>query len=224
MKNNNYFTVMGWMVNELNLSGNTLNVYALIYGFSQDGDSYFSGSLKYIGESVGITRRNAIRILTDLESKGLIFKQQTQTDNHFNHNTYKAVLLGSDKMSLGSDKIVEGGDKMSLGGSDKMSPNINIYNNNTIYISALDFLKTNHQKTYEDLMMKFKKDISDWEYFENSFNAVCDKEQLEYNVRALRGRFTGYATTWIYNANHNAKFKVIKNDVIISGPQMKRIG
>ena len=37
MDNENYILITGWMVNELKLKGSELFVYALIYGFSQDG-------------------------------------------------------------------------------------------------------------------------------------------------------------------------------------------
>ena len=48
MKNENYIVIQGWMRNELNLKGNELIVYALIYGFSQDEESEFTGSVAYI--------------------------------------------------------------------------------------------------------------------------------------------------------------------------------
>ena len=35
IKNENYVVIQGWMVNELNLKGNDLMVYAIIYGFTQ---------------------------------------------------------------------------------------------------------------------------------------------------------------------------------------------
>ena len=35
MKNENYITIQGWMVNELKLTGNDLICYALIYGFTK---------------------------------------------------------------------------------------------------------------------------------------------------------------------------------------------
>ena len=37
MKSDNYIVIQGWMVNELNLKGNDLLVFALIYGFTRDG-------------------------------------------------------------------------------------------------------------------------------------------------------------------------------------------
>ncbi len=75
MTNENYIVVLGWMVNELKLSGNELLCYALIYGFSQDQTSEFTGSHNYIAESLNTTRENARKILLRLIEKGLINKR-----------------------------------------------------------------------------------------------------------------------------------------------------
>lgn len=48
------------MVEELGLKGSELVAYALIYGFSQDGESWFTGSAQYVADWCGIDRRNAI--------------------------------------------------------------------------------------------------------------------------------------------------------------------
>ena len=43
-----YMCIQAFMINDLHLKGVEKEVYALIYGFSQDGHSEFSGSLSYI--------------------------------------------------------------------------------------------------------------------------------------------------------------------------------
>ena len=44
VKDENYYQITGWMINRLGLKGAKLNIFAIIYGFSQDGESEFSGS------------------------------------------------------------------------------------------------------------------------------------------------------------------------------------
>ena len=39
---NSFVNVQGWMVQKLNLSGNELLAYALIYGFSQEENTKFN--------------------------------------------------------------------------------------------------------------------------------------------------------------------------------------
>ena len=77
MKNENYITVLGWMINELQLSGNKLILYALIYGFSQDGKSRFKGSMKYLADSVGLSKQSVLERLKWLTEKKLIKKFET---------------------------------------------------------------------------------------------------------------------------------------------------
>ncbi|GBU29175.1 hypothetical protein R84B8_02739 [Treponema sp. R8-4-B8] len=76
MKDHNYITILGWMVNRLELSGNELMAYAMIHGFSQDEESKYEGSGKYIADSLGISKRQVFTILEGLVKKGYINKYE----------------------------------------------------------------------------------------------------------------------------------------------------
>jgi predicted transcriptional regulator/rubrerythrin len=76
MKDNNYITIQGWMVNQLKLSGNDLLVYAIIYGFSQDEESAFQGAMSYLAASVNASKRTVFDVLNRLVEKGLIVKKE----------------------------------------------------------------------------------------------------------------------------------------------------
>ncbi len=88
MKSNNFVVIQGWMCNELNLKGNELLVFALIYGFCQDEESQFSGSRNYIAETFNITLPTVDKALESLKEQQLIevFKASN------NHCTYKVSL------------------------------------------------------------------------------------------------------------------------------------
>ncbi len=60
IKNENFFVVQGFMINELNLKGNELMVYAIIYGFSQEENQYFTGSLNYLMSWTGGTDKKIV--------------------------------------------------------------------------------------------------------------------------------------------------------------------
>jgi len=75
MKDNNYIVVQGWMVNRLNLSGNELMAYAIIYGFSQDEKSGYEGGGKYLSVSCGCSRRTLTDVLEKLLEKKYITKE-----------------------------------------------------------------------------------------------------------------------------------------------------
>ena len=74
-KDSNYYTVQAWMVTRLKLSGNKLNVFAIIYGFSQDGESVYSAGIDYLVRFTGASRRSIITILQELTEAGLLTKR-----------------------------------------------------------------------------------------------------------------------------------------------------
>lgn len=74
MNTNNFVVIQGWMRSELNLSGNDLLVYAIIYGFSQDGETAFNGSLQYLANWCGATKQGIQKNLKNLIDMGLIAK------------------------------------------------------------------------------------------------------------------------------------------------------
>lgn len=74
VKDNNFIAIQGWMRTKLNLKGNELLIYALIYGFSQDGESRFKGTRKYIADWCGCSPNTVDRALSSLVNKGLLAK------------------------------------------------------------------------------------------------------------------------------------------------------
>lgn len=76
LSNKNYIAIADWMVRDLDLSSRELLTYAIIYGFSQDGESCFSGSLDYLAKWLNVSDRNNVRrTLNSLLAKGLIEKE-----------------------------------------------------------------------------------------------------------------------------------------------------
>ena len=92
MKNNQFYVVQGWMLNELGLTGNELVCYATIYGFCQDGESVFKGTATYIAECVGCTREYATKLLRKLTESGLIIKIPQEKSNIPAYNINWEVL------------------------------------------------------------------------------------------------------------------------------------
>lgn len=108
MKNEHYITIMGFMRNELNLKGNELMVYALIYGFSQDDESDFTGSISYIAEWIGSTKQTVHNVLKSLSDKGLINKTESYR-NGIKFCSYKSVLPVVKNFDWGWSKNLTGG-------------------------------------------------------------------------------------------------------------------
>jgi hypothetical protein len=103
MKNNTYVTIQSWMRTELDLSGNELMVYAIIYGFSQDGVSKFTGSRQYLADWCGCTVRSIQTVLNNLVDRGLIKKTENIVNN-LKQCEYVVNFTG-EKISPPSEKI-----------------------------------------------------------------------------------------------------------------------
>lgn len=87
--NENHFQIQGWMRTQLNLKGNELLVYAIIYGFSQDRESQFYGGRNYLADFVGASTSTIDRTLESLCDKEFIIKN-SQTVNGVLFNSYIA--------------------------------------------------------------------------------------------------------------------------------------
>lgn len=121
-----YITILQEMRDTLGLKGNELLVYAVIYGYSQEGQGCFYGSLSHLCDICGIaSRQTAISTIKSLMDKGLINKTETT------HNGVKYVSYTASKNWTGSPKIGQG-DSPKNGLNNKED----IYINNTLSIKA----------------------------------------------------------------------------------------
>ena len=89
IKNENYINIQGWMLSKLGLKGNQLLIYAIIYGFCQDGESTFHGSLIYFEHWTNSTRQGVIKALKQLQEDGLIIKIEGKPNNAYYINVNK---------------------------------------------------------------------------------------------------------------------------------------
>lgn len=105
MNSENYVVIQGWMCNELALKGNDLLVYALIYGFSQDGESVFNGGRNYIAKTFNISLPTVDKALNNLIEQNLIEKIPYEINN---------VTFNNYKISLSVVKNLYGGSKETL--------------------------------------------------------------------------------------------------------------
>lgn len=81
VKDTNYLQIQGWMVSRLGLKGNTLLIYAIIYGFSQDGHNMFKGTMNYLAQWTCSSKESVRQILNKLCDAELIIKQVEYINN-----------------------------------------------------------------------------------------------------------------------------------------------
>jgi hypothetical protein len=81
----------GFMVQRLHLKGNDLMVYGVIHQYSYQGEMGFFGSLAYLCEITGATKKGIYKNLKSLEQKGLITKSVIY-ENNVRKCIYRAVV------------------------------------------------------------------------------------------------------------------------------------
>lgn len=93
IRSENYVNIQGWMITELGLKNTELMVYALIYGFSQDGQGRFRGKLAYLMEWTQSSKPTVLGAIDRLIERGLIVKNEVQQLNGQRGVEYYAVPL-----------------------------------------------------------------------------------------------------------------------------------
>ena len=92
IKDENYYQIQGFMINRLGLKGVSLSVYAIIYGFTQDGENEFTGSLQYLCDFCGgVSKPTIIKSLKELVENGYLLRRK-EIINGVQFNRYKVNL------------------------------------------------------------------------------------------------------------------------------------
>ena len=84
-----YITILEPFIENLKLKGNELILFALIFGFSQDGKSEFHGSIRYIEKALGISNPTVQKLL-----KKLMYKKLIQKTKESHYKVYKKLIQG----------------------------------------------------------------------------------------------------------------------------------
>lgn len=236
IKSGNYYTIQSFMRNDLKLKGNELNIYAIIFGFTQDDESWFTGSLTYLQDWLGVSKNTVRSALDSLVEKGYIFKD-TQSINGIVYNRYKnnygvskidiptqKKCTGVSKFGGGVSKIDTGVYQNLEGGVSKIDPNNKEYNildniNNNIY-SAFDAKKA-FELFWEIYPRKINKKKAEEKFLkvcknEETFNKIIEAVKLQTKTEQWKDvQYIPHPTTWLngerWNDEVNVKNKSYSN-------------
>ena len=75
-----FYQVAAWMINDLNLKGQELICYAIIYSLSQLGQGRYFAGLDYLASFMQCSQPTASKALKGLQDRGLIDKEEVTTD------------------------------------------------------------------------------------------------------------------------------------------------
>ena len=128
-KIDNYITIPVFAIVELGLSGNELVCYSLIYGFTQDKETEFRGSLNYVASALNVTKQNAKKIIDRLIDRGLVDKREMYFSGvKFCH--YVANRNGVAEIATGGGQNNNGGvAEIATGGVAEIATNKNKQDN-----------------------------------------------------------------------------------------------
>lgn len=173
IKNENFITIQGWMVNELNLKGNELLIYSVIYGFSQDGKSKFTGSLQYLADWCNSSKQTVINCLKSLCEKDLLIKTELER-NGLKFCEYVVNLNTIQKICIGYSKNLNGYSKNLNSSSQKICTN-NILKDNNKKDNNIVLKKSKKEKVMDKILAKLEEyDFSD-KVKENILNYFSDR-------------------------------------------------
>lgn len=166
MKDENYINIQGWMITKLKLTGNELVLYAIIYGFSQDGETKYRGSLSYMQKATNLSKRTIVNLIDRLVKAKLIKKEFNQTGN-----LYSAEIAPVPEQVV--QKVHRGSAKNAPLTSAKNAHNNNKYNNKDNNTSSNEV--ANMIKLFEKL------DIKNKTYYSNKTQRAKAKFLIEHH-------------------------------------------
>lgn len=208
VKDNNYICIQAFMVNQLELKGNELLVYALIYGYSQTEENRYTGSLQYIADWLNSSKQTVINTLKSLLEKGLIQKYEYLKNGVKYVEYYASDLNGSQNFLLGYSNNLNGG-------SQNFLPN-NINNNNisnNIERKETINSKEKNLSEAEEVKNLIENEFNNNQELLNAFNEfykMRDKIKKDSNTAYITRRLINFLKPY----NDNEKLEIINQSII----------
>lgn len=187
IKDENYYQIQGWMITRLGLKGIALSVYAIIYGFSQDGVNEYKGSLQYLCDFCGgVSKPTIITALKSLVESKYIFKREEYV-NGVQFNGYRVNLPLLKNLYYPDKENLTEGVKNFNGGGKETLPNNKSYNksfeNKEIYINIISRLNEKSGMNYRSSTKATQGHINARlaeGYTVEDFYSVIDKKCAEW--------------------------------------------
>lgn len=138
LRKDNYVHIAGWMY-MLGLEKlNELIAFAIVHGFSQDGETKYKGGLSYIAELLMCDKRTAMRVMTSLEEKGLVEKTQKEI-NGVKFNRYSVPAGVVKNCHQWCQNVTRGSENLSHKNTNKEINNIIVEDAHTHTREKSDF-------------------------------------------------------------------------------------
>lgn len=206
MENKGYTLIQDWML-DLPLSYREIAIYAIIYGFSQDGETRFEGSLGYLAFKTKATRdtaRNALRKLVD----GGLIERTIVNKNGVEFHTYKVRPMGGGKIQGGMEFFKEGGGIFQPNNKDNSKDiNISSIKGRFDFLKSLIALGVQEQTARDWMQVRKEKKASNTETAFRKIEQEIAKSgaSAEDCIRmSAECSWAGFKAEWMHNRQQKA--------------------
>lgn len=125
LKAGSFVVVPSFAVTELHLKGNELFMFSIVWGFSQDGESWFTGTRAYLAEWCGCSKVTVTKALSSLCERGFLEKR-VRTESGITLCDYavpKGLYPQAKSFTTPVKKLNGGGKESLLPPVKKLNPN-----------------------------------------------------------------------------------------------------
>lgn len=223
---------MGWhlVITEemraLGLSGNDLMVFALIYGFSQNGQGCFFGSISYLCETCGISKSTALRTLQTLTNKGFIIKKES-VENGVKLVSYKSgvKLTPVVSKSNGAGFNMTPNNKKEINEEDKSS-SISNKGKRFDFLNALGEIGVSEPVARDWMEVRKGKKAANTETAFKSIEREIRKSGRtaeECITLAVENSWSGFKAEWLFSQQRpqRGKVSVLENNMAVAEELMR---
>lgn len=196
-----YIVIQRWMVSQLDLSGIELSIYAMIYGYSQEGKGEFFGGFNYIAEWMNCDKRTIINALSSLEKKNYISKRQ-EGENGSIKNFYRANTIDDiNKIITGEKNTLHLYNNTYNNDNDKENKNNNKVKNKSAKQEQdekfnefwQEYPKKKDKQAAHKAFMKIKPDD---ELFQKIMESLKKQKQTNDWIKE-NGQYIPFPATWL---------------------------
>ena len=202
IRDDSYYVISGWMVDKLKLKGNELSIFAIIYGFSQDEDCEFAGSIQYMCDFLGgVSRPTVSTALKNLVQKGFITRRE-EIVNGVQFNRYKANLGVVKNFYGGSKEILHNKEEYNIEEKENIKDNSFIKEKELNLISGVNLNKANNSINHSNV---------DSQTLEFSIGARFKKPTIEQVAEYCKERNNGIDAEGVVNFYEAKGWKIGKS-------------
>ena len=203
-KENTFFVIHNWMITHLNLSGNDLFLFGIIFGFCNNTGTVCYCGRDYLASIMNVTNITVTRSVKNLEDRNLIIVDRVQTkdksNNYYSINVDELIKIIKDK----SEDIPKEIEEIKTNSLNNTEVKEVISTNNNDITSNTDIEEVIYDKEEQNYTTKNKN-------IEDTNNNLLP-HQLQ-NVTRSGNKLLDY-NICIYNIDNNIENNKIKNFIV----------